>query len=532
MKSRDVFVFCTMCFLALTVTNAGLFLNDEWMSAAQLTQIGQGHQFTYNEGTFGYFANGTAGTYMETRNNVLMYSLALPIVALPMFMITSLFVTPPVLPIVVWTICGLLAAFTAPILTRRQRFGVGGLIWIAGITSILICPPVAGDASAVIAIVTTNILLYGGFAVLVRRIIDLLIEPNLQWYAWMVTMASSTLLFWAGTGKDHMLVAFVVLCCCYYMLHYGKTSTHLIPAALCAGLTLWIRTEVGVFIILAFIALLLIYRAPHHHLGIGLGVTGIGTIPFFVNNLLVSGNLLTPPFLMANAATYTDNVVDHTTTFGLTALTNLPHYFNPVDGLQILLMPASGALGLIVFGIALVAFIRRPVHIDRNILTLVGLGIASFIYYLVFCGFSMHMDTGIMPDIRYASAAYAPVTLAALGILTRLYPFDARNGIRTVLIGTLVAIPLTLIVLLTVPMFGASYPQFNHLINLVLVTIVAIVGITMVGMRRNPQLGVSLIAVTMIVWQIVMCFVYGDIKVNGYPYMPVVDWLHHLLFVW
>ena len=72
METRDIFLFCVTCFLALTVTNAGIFLNDEWMSAAQLTQIGQGHQFTYNEGSFGYFENGTAGTYMESRNNVLI----------------------------------------------------------------------------------------------------------------------------------------------------------------------------------------------------------------------------------------------------------------------------------------------------------------------------------------------------------------------------------------------------------------------------------------------------------------------------
>jgi len=532
MKPRDIFLFCVTCFLALTVTNAGIFLNDEWMSAAQLTQIGQGHQFTYNEGSFGYFENGTAGTYMESRNNVLMYSLALPLVALPMFLITSLFATPTMLPIVVWTICGILAALTAPVLTQRQRVGIGGLIWIAGVTSILICPPDVGDARAVIAIVVTNILLYGGFAILVRRIVDLLIEPDIQWYAWIVTMASSTLLFWAGTGKDHMLVACMVLCCCYCMLQYSKTSEYLVPAALSAGLLLWIRTEVGIFVLAAFVLILLLHRIPRKQTIIGIGVAGGSTTPFFINNWLVSGNLLTPPFLMANAAKYTDDVVDHTATFGLNTLHNIPYYFNPLDGLQILLMPASGALGLIVFGIfsiALVALIRHPDTIDRDVLILVAIGVASFIYYLVFCGFPMHTDTGIMPDIRYASAAYAPLTLAALAILTRLYSFDARSGMRTILVGTLIAVPATLSVLLFVPAFGSSYPQFNHFINLVLC---GIVGVTIVVMRRNPQLGVSMIAVTMIVWQLVMCFVYGDIKVNGYPYLPIIDWLHNLMFVW
>jgi len=316
------------------------------------------------------------------------------------------------------------------------------------------------------------------------------------------------------------------------MLQYSRTSGYLVPAAISAGLMLWVRTEVGVFVLVAFVVLLLTYRMPMTHMIAGIGIAGCSTIPFFVNNWLVSGNVLTPPFLMANAAKYTGDVVDHTATFGVTALTHIPQYFNPIDGLKILLMPASGAVGLTVFGIAIIALIallRRPDTIDRDMLTLVGFGVASFTYYLVFCGFQMHTDTGIMPDIRYASAAYAPLTLAALVLLTRIYSFDGRVGMRTILVGTLVAVPTTLIILLLVPVFGASYPQFNHLINLALM---GMVGITVVGMRRNPQLGVSLIAITLIVWQLVMCFVYGDIKVNGYPYLPVVDWLHNLMFVW
>jgi hypothetical protein len=263
---------------------------------------------------------------------------------------------------------------------------------------------------------------------------------------------------------------------------------------------------------------------------VGSVVAGCSTVPFFFNNWLVSGNVLTPPFLMANHANYTGDVVSHTATFGLTTITNISRYFTISDALHLVGMPASGALGLIVFGVAGIAVATMVRHrqcpIDRDLITLVVFGVASFTYYFVFCGFLMHTDTGIMPDIRYTSAAYAPMTIAALAVITRLEPLVPRREIRTLMVGTLVAVPLVLLTLVTVPMFGASYPQFNHLINLLLMLVVVCTIVT-----KRPT-GITMVAVILIVWQLGMSFVYGDIKINGYPYLPIVDWLHHTLFVW
>ena len=531
MNHRDLFLFCLTCFVALTITNPGLFLNDEWMSAAQITQIGQGQQAIYNEGSFGYFANGTIGTYMESRNNVLMYSLALPLLALPLFLAVSNFANPMMFLSLVWTVFGILTIATAPSRVGPYRLRLITVMLVVGLLSAIICPAVGGDARAVIALVLTNLLVYGGFAVLVARTLDRLVAPDLHGYCWLVTLACSTLLFWAGTGKDHMMVAFLVLACGYGMIRYWQTQSSLILAALCAGLLVWVRTEVGVFVLLAFLLLILAYRAPARDLIAGIGAAGCGIIPFFVNNWVVSGNLLTPPFLMANAAKYTGTVVSHTAM--VTAVFHNPvAYLNPVDGLQLLLMPASGALGLIAFGVAIIAGAawirdRRP-PIGRELITLLVLGGASFVYYLLFCGFLLHLDTGIVPDIRYATAAYAPVTIAALSLLTRLGHIDPLREVRTGAVAFLVAVPTILVLLLVVPLFGASYPQFTHLINLLLVTVMVIT----LGRPGTYGTGVTLVAVLLLIWQLGMVFVYGDIKINGYPYLPIVDWLHTLLFRW
>ena len=77
-------IFFGAIFFALTISNAGMFLNDEWVTGSQLDQLNRGHQIVYNEGKYGYHENGTISNYFEHRDNVLMYSMALPVIAFPM----------------------------------------------------------------------------------------------------------------------------------------------------------------------------------------------------------------------------------------------------------------------------------------------------------------------------------------------------------------------------------------------------------------------------------------------------------------
>ncbi|MCK8519890.1 hypothetical protein, partial [Methanoculleus sp. 7T] len=80
---------CTLlvvCVLvACTVGYPALFLTDEWISADQLN-----HLVTGTDPLFGYEPYGGGG-YAESHHNVLCYTLALPIVSLPMYSLFSLF---------------------------------------------------------------------------------------------------------------------------------------------------------------------------------------------------------------------------------------------------------------------------------------------------------------------------------------------------------------------------------------------------------------------------------------------------------
>ena len=90
LKSKYVFTFTLITFLLLSITGAGIFVDDEWASAQQLRQLSEGHQIVYNEGIYGYYENETTGTYFKYRDNRLIYSMALPIASLPVYILMKL----------------------------------------------------------------------------------------------------------------------------------------------------------------------------------------------------------------------------------------------------------------------------------------------------------------------------------------------------------------------------------------------------------------------------------------------------------
>jgi hypothetical protein len=89
-KDKYLFTFILVTFFILSITGAGIFVDDEWVSAQQLRQLGEGHQITITEGPYGYFANGTMGNYFAYRDGRLMYSMALPIISFPIYELIKL----------------------------------------------------------------------------------------------------------------------------------------------------------------------------------------------------------------------------------------------------------------------------------------------------------------------------------------------------------------------------------------------------------------------------------------------------------
>ncbi|OPX64504.1 hypothetical protein [Methanoregula sp. PtaB.Bin085] len=316
-------VFLFSFFFVITISNPAIYMNDEWITANQLHQLDIGHQVTFSEAKYGVTWNGTVSAYFTSRQNVLMYSLAFPVSALPMVKLFGLFGDNfRLIVILAWSLCPVLIALIidayypeyARVRGIRVVFPIlaGALFLFMG--NILLYkqfPFSAPDAPfEVAALVLTNQIFFALIATVIFSIIRLLVKNT--WMALFGTCASvssSSYIFWSAAAKDHILTTLVFLLVLYTFILYlfGRQSRYAALAFVFSGLLIWIRPEMGFFVTL-FLGLSFII--PHISAARRMGIPArelivsilpaagicIGVVPFILNNILISHNWLIPVF--------------------------------------------------------------------------------------------------------------------------------------------------------------------------------------------------------------------------------------------
>lgn len=314
-------IFFLCLFFIITISNPALYTNDEWITANQLHQLDIGHQLIFSEGKYGVTQNGSVSAYFTYRQNILMYSLALPVCALPavkLFRLMGdnfrLFV------ILLWSLClifsALLAEYRYPARLRARgiRLSVPAILLalILFMINILLYkqfPFSAPDAPFEVAalVLTNQIFLALTAAVIFETLLLIRKDTWTALFGTFATLASSSFIFWAGTAKDHMLAALVFSLVLYCFIRHlsRKTESFAFFAFVFSGLLVWIRPEVGFFVT---VILGLYFGIPRVTGGLRTGgaarqlLAGIapaggvflGAIPFFINNLIISRNWLIP----------------------------------------------------------------------------------------------------------------------------------------------------------------------------------------------------------------------------------------------
>lgn len=120
----------------------------------------------------------------------------------------------------------------------------------------------------------------------------------------VATMLVGPVGFWATIPKRHLITAFLVLLTCYCFAR-SRVSGRLFDRALAyvpVGLTAWVSAPEGFLLLVALGTVDLVTadrRDLRALLAIG-GVLFISLLPFFVTNLLISGNPLQPPRLLTS----------------------------------------------------------------------------------------------------------------------------------------------------------------------------------------------------------------------------------------
>lgn len=562
MDNKYLFIFAISVFLILSISGAGIYLNDEWMVGQQLNQLSQGHQVLTNEGKYGYNANGTAGNYMIQRSNILAYSMALPIISLPAFLLFSILSTEftRIFIIMFWGLLGTFILYhlkKTNIISKKVistlGLGFGSLVCINLAISTDFIMTGKFIPYEMIPIVFTNILLYGVFSVVCFKITEILFtEKFKQLVGWILCISMSSLIFWSTTLKDHMLVATLVILICYFTIlqtdKYSKCLSYLIT-----GILIWSRPEIGLFV-LAGIVIYDIYY--HFKYSLSKFITSTiwvlpGMVCLLLNNYFVTSNPLLFPFLIANS---------NQVSIGMTATSNISqlsqseaisgYVFSvpfkiiytqlhmPERWINLIFAPTSGALGVVtplcLFLFAILVYIKyRPVlsPISKSLFII---GISTIIYYISMAGSYLGADSGITPDIRYLSAAYAPLTLFALTLLP--YNLNYRKIFKNIFIYVPIIIIISIFIISTVPQIGGTYKLFRMLPHIISTLSLAIMTILLVNDRNDDpskwlEKIIPVIIASAFTWQIVITFVYHISKAHHYPmFLPITELLYKLLF--
>lgn len=321
--SIPILIFLTTLFVLLLINRPAIYLNDEFITVNQLHQLSLGHQTLINECKYGCYPNGTPTLYFENKNNILGYTLFLPIISLPALHFFGLFQDQFRLPIILfWSIIPiLLTIFLSIGYPQYARVKGFPLLYIGATISILLLminlyyyhpfPFTPVDApSESGAIVLTNTII-GSLMSVVFYLIGLLLwkDKKASLLCTIAILSCSSYLFWSGTAKDHVLMTFVLTLVTYFFISsiIKEKRFHRWVGFFFIGLLAWVRPEVGLSVF--FGALLYqgiewflernrmnqFYQTLKNTL-ICIGATGLGSLPLFINNFITTNNILIPPF--------------------------------------------------------------------------------------------------------------------------------------------------------------------------------------------------------------------------------------------
>jgi hypothetical protein len=594
-------IFLIAFFFIVTITSPGLYINDEWITTNQIHQLDLGHQVIFSEGKYGVMENGSASRYFTSRQNVLMYSLALPLTALPFVKMFGLLGDNfRMLIILAWSLSLVVIALLLDTFYPKYAkvFGIR-ILFPAVLFALLLFmgnmllykqfPFTAPDAPfEVAALVLANHFFFALTIAIIFEIFQAIRQDVwLSLFGTISCASCSSFLFWAGTGKDHMLTATVFACIIFFII-LSVTREQLRDSWLAfifCGLLIWVRPEVGFFVTVftgALYGIPLVLRFYHKGFSAGrffgalLPMAGafIGGIPFFLNNLLTTRNLLIPAFDLPRPLTesttalkgplpiqeLTNNMdmVNQTSSLGagetvIRVYEIISHaifrsfsFDNLVQGFSgVMFFPVNGNIGfaimcplVVVALVVLIFWYKKVLNLpekDRNLyLAFLILGFAAIFSYLPKLG-AMNLSLGILPDMRYLSPAYIPFGILSVLILSRTPVLrNPRKMVSDILLAGLFITPVLFLLMIIVHPFGAVNEGYMLFFKVAVVAEL-LLAIAVMVLARYVMPRVSLIyrvlpwslillVITVFTFQLVLVFVFGVIvKANGYPlWIPLI----------
>jgi len=589
-------VFCAALFLSITISPPSFHFNDEWITANQLHQLGEGHQVITSEGKYGTFIGNQATEYFTTRANVLGYSLFFPILSLPvlfLFQILDHFFRFAVL--ITWaTLPVIIAVLIMKYYPEYSR--LHGVPWVWGwilITSfgfvwnLAIFYPFTADGfddpiEAASLIFTDHIL----FACLTTTLLficrQIFIDSFYSLFGTIALICSSSYIYWASSAKDHMLVALIfalILASLFIMAKRNDFRYAVFPFSGC-GLLAWVRPELAFMFFLATICIyfwvfpnILNKFLSNRQLLIALLIPFsvlIGSVPFFINNVIITGDPLTPSYIsmveIGDGPITIENQIQNEIPIkkkrevgqSLTHLISvIQKYFQPEwstflpDTGRIFFAPISGMISifaicpLFLIGISMLIIRKffnhlmvKTTHIKEIIICLIAIFVVLISYINDFHG--LNISEGIGPDLRYLSPLYIPGGL--LGLITLKESFQYQNEssklLKRTIVTILIATPILFTGILLMSPYGGGYLGYTTFISISVYFLS--LGFLLFQIFQKyvkvpswtNQITLALILSLPLTWNIILVIIFSVTRGNGYPFwLPVVERLFEFFII-
>ena len=559
----DIFAFCVAVFIALAFTSAGLYLTDELSTANQLHQLAVGHQLTFHEDKYGFYEDGTVDKSITGANYVMSYPLLTPMISLPVYLVATLLPYDAIRFVIsIFWFFVLISVIIAVSVFYRSKLSEKiyyfyGIIGIMIFLSVLFYTPFETTYMEVLSIVTTNIILYGVFgAVIWKTVSYMFYGDDRRIFMWIAIMSCSSLLFWVGTLKDHMLIALLFMVIVYSMIKFYDMNDkkHLLYTAVASGLIIWGRPELSI-VIIPIVCSLIIYKfrerciAPLYTYGLAIGIS---IIPMFINNYIVTGSFIKFPYQAVKQTMGGFHLESSNTIFDV-LLNEIPatiiHNISTIsidNIIGILVYPMNGGVGLLpIITMVVITLILLPYFIFVKKIKLIEpekiLYIFSFVAILMYLftsvlGFFLHAEKGILPDMRYFSLIYAPMMVASLSILSRVYhEFNYKKLIRNLLIwfGIMLIIFTVAVSVLSISgvMTVANVNLTANIIGIVVFAISVAFGLDVIRTNRYQEFEtiIPIIISIPLTWQIFTAVFAA--KLYNYPmYISLMELVKVLVF--
>ena len=495
----QILAFLIALFIALTFAHPQFFVTDEMISANQLAQIHSGHQVLVNEGKYGVFENGTPTIYFIVKNNLLGYSIFLPLISMPAYWVVDWMGNQFVYGILIlWTFIpfciGILLKYSMNDPSTFGNWKISSILFITSFCLFFInlfyyLPFVVSEKTAIpeaLAIVFTNTLFYALLAVLIYCILfEIFADIPYSLFGTFVCLFGSSYLVWSTSLKDHMLVALLYGALLLSVVYYFRRNDRCFFPVSCIvlGLIAWARPELALPTFIGTVAFYwvtygsIISRPKRWKDFIFIICSPlfvvIGALPFFINNYFITGNPLLPTWAVWPIQNSLSSIPDITSSGSLGTvpinpiekivqiiISDMAIYpdtvFNDLYG--VLFNPQNGSIGVFALTpLFLVALFLIPIFIltkdpsfsQEEKFLLFTMGLFSF---LVFAAYitqinGLHTSPGCVPDIRYLSPAYLSLNIFGLIILKKIPELSKNPGtlLKLLLPSLVIILPLAII---------------------------------------------------------------------------------------